>query len=236
MKSMTLIGGFVLMLMATTRATAAEEPMQSHQSIREAAEAFMARQVQLSHGMAPEASAGRLDSRLRLSACEEPLETFLPAGGRTLGNTIAGVRCPGTKPWSIYVPVQVSLYANVVVAAQPLPKGGILRAQDLKLVEKDLARLHSGYYMAISQVVGKQVKRAVNIGAPLTTAMLDNPLQIKRGQRVSLVASAAGLEVQMTGEALDNGAAGDRIQARNLSTNRVVEGVVLSATTIQVDR
>jgi flagella basal body P-ring formation protein FlgA len=61
-----------------------------------------------------------------------------------------------------------------------------------------------------------------------------DPRQIERGQRISLVAQTAGLEVRMKGEALEDGVAGERIQVRNVSTRRVIDGVVLSATTVRV--
>jgi flagella basal body P-ring formation protein FlgA len=38
----------------------------------------------------------------------------------------------------------------------------------------------------------------------------------------------------MSGEALDDGASGARIKVRNLSSKRVVNGTVLSATTVRV--
>ena len=38
----------------------------------------------------------------------------------------------------------------------------------------------------------------------------------------------------MTGEALADGASGERIRVRNLNTKRELEGIVESATTVQV--
>jgi len=215
-------------------ATVLAGPVQSITSIQQAAEQFILNEVTVSHDKQAVARAGHLDSRLRLSACDTPLETFLPDGGRTLGNTTVGVRCTGKTTWSLFVPVKVSIYETVVVAARPLSKGSVIGTQDLQLAKKDLAKLRAGYFTDTSEVLGKQVKRTVRHGAALTTPMVKNALQIKRGQRVSLVAGAGGIAVRMIGEALADGAAGDRIQVRNLSSKRVVEGTVLSPTTVQV--
>lgn len=215
-------------------AVLADDAVQSITSIQQAAEQFILSQVSASYGKQAAAEAGRLDSRLRLAACDAPLETYLPPGGRTLGNTTVGVRCTGKVTWSLFVPVKVSIYETVVVAARPLSKGRVIGTQDLQLAKKDLAKLRAGYFTDTSEVLGKQVKRTVRHGAALTAPMVKNALQIKRGQRVSLVAGAGGIAVRMIGEALADGAAGDRIQVRNLSSKRVVEGTVLSATTVQV--
>ena len=63
---------------------------------------------------------------------------------------------------------------------------------------------------------------------------MKEPLAVKRGQRVDLVALAGGLEVRMTGEAMSDGTPGQRIKVRNLRSKRVVDGIVKSSTTIQV--
>mgnify|MGYP000582633073 FL=1 len=83
-------------------------------------------------------------------------------------------------------------------------------------------------------MVGKKVKRSLPLGAVITRTMLREAIAIKRGQRISLVSGSGGLQVRMTGVAMADGAAGDRIEVRNLSSKRVIEGVVLSSADVQV--
>jgi flagella basal body P-ring formation protein FlgA len=222
--------------MATCLATTAlpAAPVQDHASIRKTAEQFITDLVRASYGQAPDVRTGSLDSRLRLSHCDEPLEAFQPPGGKTLGNITVGVRCSGSRSWSLYVPVRVSIYDKVVAAARPLTRGEVLEDGDVKLVERDLAQLQSGYFIDPAEVAGMEVTRTVALDAALTNYLVKEPLQVRRGQRVILVANSGGLEVRMTGEALDDGATGARIKVRNLSSKRVVDGTVISATTVQV--
>ena len=230
-------GNFLYPFMATLTVIASPvtaNAIQSHASIQATAETFMAETILSGQGRIPTVVAGNLDSRLRLQECDEPLQAFQPEGGRMLGNTTVGVRCQGTKRWTLYVPVKVSIHETVVVATRPLSKGTIVKDQDVKLIEKDLADIRSGYYMRLSQVIGKQVSRSVSMDTAVTPLMVKSPRQINRGQQVNLVVESHGLKVQMTGEALSDGASGERIQVRNLSTKKVVEGVVQSATTVLV--
>ena len=223
-----------LATLAVVASPVSANAIQSHDSIQAAAETFMAEMVLAGQGRIPTVVAGKLDSRLRLKECDEPLHAFQPEGGRLLGNTTVGVRCQGTQPWTLYVPIKISVHESIVVATRPLSKGMIVKNQDVKLLEKDLADIRSGYYMELSQVIGKQVSRTVSMDTAITPRMVKSPRQINRGQQVSLVVESHGLKVQMTGEALADGASGERIQVRNLSTKKVVEGIVISATAVRV--
>ena len=225
---------FVIACITGLAGSAHAGSIQSHTSIQQAAEGFLMEKVQMEYGKHAEVKAGHLDSRLRLAECDAPLETFQPAGGRTLGNTTVGVRCGGGKPWTLYVPVKASIFENVVAAARPLQKGKQLDLQDLKLVKSDISKLRSGYYSHIDDVLGKQLTRSITIGAAITMPTVKDPRQIKRGQSINLIAEAGGLRVQMKGKALTDGSTGERIQVRNLSTKRVIEGVVTSPTSVSV--
>lgn len=209
-------------------------PVQDHASIRHSAEEFITDVVTASYGQTPDVRAGKLDSRLRLSQCDEPLEAFQPSGGKSIGNITVGVRCSGSTSWSLYVPVKVSIYDRVVAAARPLSRGEVIGTGDVKMVERDLAQLQYGYFNDPAEVAGMEVTRTVAMDAALTNHLVKEPLQVKRGQRVILVANTGGLEVRMAGEALADGATGARIKVRNLSSRRVVDGTVVSATTVQV--
>ena len=220
------------LLMFTASATAGE--LQDHRSIQATAETFIAGVVHSSHGAEPTVTAGSLDSRLRLTRCDVPLEAFQPGGSRMLGNTTVGVRCTGSKSWTLYVPVSVSLFGDVVVAARPLPRNHLLTAADLKLARRDLAEIPCMQPGQVDELVGKQAGRNIALDTAISSPLVKEPLAVRRGQRVSLVAAAGGLEVRRTGEAMSDGTTGERIKVRNLRSKRVIDGIVKSATTIQV--
>jgi flagella basal body P-ring formation protein FlgA len=76
---------------------------------------------------------------------------------------------------------------------------------------------------------------AVTPGTPLTIDMLAADILIKRGQRVTLVASAGGIEVHAMGEAVADASATGRVRVLNLSSRRIVEGQAESADRVRVD-
>ena len=63
--------------------------------------------------------------------------------------------------------------------------------------------------------------------------LTDVPL-VTRGQQVTLEVGADTMNIRMAGEALDEAALGQRVRVRNLSSERVVEGVVRSAQVVEV--
>lgn len=176
-----------------------------------------------------------LDPRLRLPRCAAgALHTFLAPGSRAAGNTTVGLRCARPHLWTLYVPARVSLYRKVLVAAQPLPRGTRLNGSDVRLARRDVAQLGYGYFTAPRDAEGKLLRRLVPAGMAISPQMLQSPALVRRGQEVVLLAETAGLQVRMNGQALSGGAAGDHIKVRNLSSHRIVEGVIVSAGVVQV--
>ncbi len=209
--------------------------VQSIDGIREAARQFIAEHTKAVYQQPADIRVGKLDSRLRLSQCNLPLEVYLPSGSRDLGRLTVGVRCSDQKPWSLHVPVTVTIYQNVIVTAKSLPRGKILTMNDLKTAKYDKSKLPAGYIDEPADGVGFELKRQLSIGVPLTTAMIRKPRIIKRGQHVSIIATAGGMEVRMAGKALAHGAVGDRIRVLNLKSKKKVEGTVTSSGDIRVD-
>ena len=226
---------WLLLLLLAAASAGAEEALQSHAEIRSTAESLLAEQLETPPGARSEIHADRLAPRLRLAACDEPLEAFLPPSGRTVGNTTVGVRCNGEHPWTLYVPVRVEINAPVLVATRPLARGDHVGPDDIAPAERDLAGLRSGYFTDPRQVVGQVLKRPVPAQQALSPRMLQVSYLVEKGQRVILRVAGGHIQVHMAGTALADGALGDLIKVRNLSSERVVEGRVVDQGTVQVN-
>lgn len=211
----------------------AEAANESHDVIRAAVEQHVFAQVDDWAGRT-EVAVGRLDSRLRLARCDRALETYDSPNALSGGRGVVGVRCTGSSPWKLYVPVQISTFNRVVVSRRPLVRGKVLDAQDVTLSEKDTSGLHKAYYSAVDDVVGLSSKRAIDRGALLHSGLLKRAKLVKRGSRVEIVAQLGGLDVRMRGEALADGVRGDRIRVKNLSSGRVVTGTVTDSGLVHI--
>lgn len=208
---------------------------QSHDSIYKVAERFIHKQVKSQNEQQPDVKASGLDSRLKLEKCDKSLEAFLTKGSRELGRTTVGVKCNGSKPWSLHVPVTISIYKNVLVASRTLKKGDVLTKADLRLAKHDLGSLSHGFFESKKSGIGMMVKRRTQPGTVLTPSMIKKPQVIKRGQKVAILAQSGRMQVRMMGKALNNGAVGDRIGVMNIKTHQKLEGIVISIAEVRVD-
>jgi flagellar basal body P-ring formation protein FlgA len=213
--------------LAWAGAVHAHEP---HDIILQAAASFMTIEAQNAHGDGFEVSVspGRLDPRLRLRRCEDGLHAFLGPGSRMAGNTTVGLRCAGPVAWTLYVPVRISVHGQVLVLTRPLPRGTLIDESQVRLERHDVGSLSGGYLSDIEAARHMVLRRALPAGTVLTPQMVEPPRLVQRGQRVTLMAENPTVTVRVAGEALGDGALGDRVQVRNLTSRRVVEGTVLS--------
>lgn len=161
-------------------------------------------------------TVGALDPRTQLAACAH-MDAFLPPGSRLWGNSTVGVRCTAPSPWSIYVPVQVSIFGNYLITASPLRQGQEVTESDVSLQNGDLAALPSGTLTELSQALGKTLRNSVGAGQPVRSDMLQAPIIIRQGQTVRLIANGPGFAVTGDGTALNNAAEGQTVQVRTPS-------------------
>lgn len=235
-RSIESIPGLVALLsllLFAPPAGADDAASQSAASIQKAAHEFILTQARAYAGE-PRIEVSAPDPRLRLARCDLPLVAELPPGSRPVGATTVGVRCPGSTPWSIYVPVRVQIFANILVAARSLARGVPLAPTDVTVSHQDLAAVAGNALTDSSQAIGKRLRYPVAAGAALNAGLLDLPPLVKRGQAVTIVSAAQGLEVRAAGEALADGTSGETIRVRNLLTRKIIQGTVLEAGLVKV--
>lgn len=227
---------FMLLLPTPGSAAGNTREIQDHATIQEAARTYLQEVAQNHHGEEVQIRIvpGRLDPRLRLRACGEPLQASLPPGARLMGNTTVGVRCGGPAPWRLFVPMQVQVSGEVLVTTRAMPRDTVLSRDDMRLERRALNDLHSGYLVDPQRAQGMVLKRSLQAGTVLTPQLVEPRQLVHRGQKVTLMAQNPAISVRVRGEALGDGAYGERVRVRNLSSGRVVEGRVLSSGVVGV--
>ena len=223
-----------LLLLAWLGCSAAvgAETIQSLESIQEAVRTFLLDETASLQGDV-RVQPGRLDNRLRLDRCERPLEVYWPDGGRRVGSVSVGVRCYSPS-WTIFVRAAVEVHEAIWVSRRPLSRGTILGSDDLELSSQNITRLSAGYYGEKESLLGAMLTRSIVAGTVITPTMITLPAAVRRGERVTIQAGAGGIQVRMEGEALSDGAVGDLIRVRNLSSQQIIEAEVVAPGQVQV--
>jgi flagella basal body P-ring formation protein FlgA len=168
-------------------------------------------------------SFGQLDSRTQLSPCQA-FEPFLPAGSQLWGKSTVGVRCLGPSTWTIYVPVQVNVNGNYLIANRTMPVGHVLGAGDIVVRSGDLSSLPANVLTDQAQAIGKKVKNGFAAGQPLRTDQLIAPWAVQQGQNVKTVSNGPGFSVSSEGKALNNAVEGQLVQVRT-NSGQTVSGI-----------
>ncbi|VAW63981.1 Flagellar basal-body P-ring formation protein FlgA [hydrothermal vent metagenome] len=222
---------------STAFAKPAPQPpaIESHSHIIQTSRQFLDANIDASAYSRVEIKMGHLDPRLRLTKCEVPLTTSLAAGSRFAGKTTVHIRCSGAAPWTAFLSSHIRLYANVIKTAQPLTRGHILQKSDLIEGEENLGQLKYGFFTETQNLLGKQLTRRLPQNKIIKANYIKSPTLIKRGELVSIIAENSGYSVKMTGTAMMNGARGERIRVKNLSSKRIIEGIVKASGVVSIN-
>lgn len=170
-----------------------------------------------------EVEVGQIDSRITLPNCPR-LEPFMPSGSRLWGKTSVGVRCEGQFAWTIYVPAEVKVMADVLHVARPVAREQTIGFDDVSLQTVNLAQTPEGVLTDYAQAVGKLAAMNLTAGQVIRANMLRAPYIILRGQNVKLTVVGRGFSVSSEGQALSDASEGQVVQVRN-TAGRVISGL-----------
>ncbi len=129
----------------------------------------------------------------------------------------------------------ISINLPVVVADTDIERGQLLAGADVRLSEIDLTEKHINDPMVdINDAIGYEAKQSIRKGDPVLQRQLDLPLLVERGKDVTAIISSAGMQVTLTGQALDNGRMGDSVRVKNRDTGKIFTGEVIGQRMVKV--
>jgi flagella basal body P-ring formation protein FlgA len=122
---------------------------------------------------------------------------------------------------------------GVVIAKTSLPKGTVIRDEDIEL--KIGSNQNNGqYFNKLDDVIGRRAQRAINAKQMIKPQYLTSVWMIEKDQSVILVNKLERIQVEALGTALENGNFGDRIRVINNKSGQKLLGIVESEKKIQI--
>lgn len=128
----------------------------------------------------------------------------------------------------------IDRFEYAICAARFLPKGTILDESHLQEKLMNISKAPSNIVKNYNKVMNKSLRRSLRPGEYLRANMLENPVIIKRGEMIKLIAKSGLLTVVAYGTAQNDGALGEQIKVENSNTNRTVVGRVVDASSVEV--
>lgn len=124
------------------------------------------------------------------------------------------------KETRIAFQARVSAFLEVVVAKRQLAASASITADDVETarVAADAGR---EYFTAAMDVVGQHAARPLAKGTPIEPACLKAVTLVKQRDVVLVTVEGPGFGIEFYAEAQENGALGDAIRAKNLTSDRM---------------
>jgi flagella basal body P-ring formation protein FlgA len=221
----------VILLLLARLAEAAAQPvaLQSHAEILATITTFVQAQTLKLPGRVA-IKVDEIDRRIVRPSCPA-LEAYLPPGSQLLGNSMVGVRCPGKKGWSLFVPVHVKVSVDMLITNKPLAQGHVLLADDISTQNGELSQ--TGILLDPAQAIGKVLKSGVGAGQLLKLDMLRPPFTVTQGQTVQLQVEGSGFNILSEGQALNNAGEGQPVKVKT-ATGRVLNGTARAAGIVEI--
>ncbi len=124
---------------------------------------------------------------------------------------------------------------EVLILKNSKLKGDRIEKSDL-ILSKKKAILSNGTFSDFESVLGKRLIKSLQKGATLRTNHLKPDWLVHKNQKIIIEHKIGEIYVKMEAIALSNGAKGDRILAKNISSKKIVEGFVEDTRKISIFR
>lgn len=125
---------------------------------------------------------------------------------------------------------------DMPVLTRALKTGEIVTDDDVMFVRMAASRVPRGSVADAGKLVGFSAKRQLRAGIPLRETDVQKPLVIRKGDAVTMVFRAPGIELTSRGRAMTDGGVGDTVAVVNAQSLKQIDAVVLGAGTVNVSR
>ena len=166
----------------------------------------------------------KIDDRINIPDC--PTGFQYNASQEALSQSYISVRvsCQNNE-WYLFTSGQVTRTKEIVVTQGAVSPGTVLTSSNLTLAKVDVRRLRHTAFTDLEALIGARMKRRVTNGQAIQSNML---CFVCKGDRITITAEVAGMEVKTAGIAQQDGVVGDHIKVLNASSRKAVIARVAS--------
>jgi len=133
-----------------------------------------------------------------------------------------------------HVAVHLRWWAKAVVANTDLPARTLLNPASLARKRVNIAGHAGRWWRNAAALTGARLTRPLSAGQPVLGSYVRRSQLLRRGDRVTMVASIGGLQVRAVGKVMQAAGAGDRVLVQNILSRKVLQAIVLDATTVRI--
>jgi flagellar basal body P-ring formation protein FlgA len=140
--------------------------------------------------------------------------------------------CTDLPGWRLEYIVRGAIEADVVVAAETIAAGQPIELKQLERARRDTSGT-AGSLSDMDAVAGKSSQRPLHRGQLIDKRWLVEPVLVKRGATVNIIAHNVGVEVQVPAEAMEEGRRNDIVRVRNTLNGQIIRVRVTGGNTVE---
>jgi len=182
------------------------------------------------------------DERIEIIGKSLP-DIILPEGSITIEgeprllyqNAIVDVRIlvDGVEKRRIRPLFKVRRFKDVFVAARLIKPKDVITEDMIRKEEREITNI-SGYITEREKIVGNSAGRMIQEGNMILLNNIKELPLINFGDIVSLIKNGNGFSIKARAMAVSTGYKGKKISVRNLSSNKIIEGIVIDRGVVEV--
>ena len=166
----------------------------------------------------------KIDDRINIPDCPTGFQYNASQEALSLSYISVRVSCQNNE-WYLFTSGQVTRTKEIVVTQGAVSPGTVLTSSNLTLAKVDVRRLRHTAFTDLEALIGARMKRRVTNGQAIQSNML---CFVCKGDRITITAEVAGMEVKTAGIAQQDGVVGDNIKVLNASSRKAVIARVAS--------
>lgn len=135
----------------------------------------------------------------------------------------------------ILVQADVRAYGQVIMSRRSFQKNHVIEEEDIYLAKMDTRRMPRNALRDPEKIMGKSFKRSINANLPIEEDMIEMYEMVERGRRVILLMNHEGMTIRADGKTKEKGYVGKTVRAINVSSKKVVSGVLIDENTVKIE-
>lgn len=145
------------------------------------------------------------------------------------------IKVDGVAKEKVKMRGDLELYGDVVLLSRRLGRRESLSTEDLTVVRRNITMFSHELVTTPAEAIGQRLKTSLGAGTILLKKYLEQQPLVKRGDLVTITASTESVHITTKGEARSQGAEGDIIQVKNLSSRQMITARIIGQGQVQVD-
>lgn len=171
--------------------------------------------------------------RLQLPKCQEALVLEDKAPEKLYGRMTLRLICP-TPEWKVYVTATVEGDVPVVMTTKAILKQAVIHKDDVKLELIPYQKTKTGALIDIESAINMRAKRGIAPNSILTVRQLQPPYLVFEDNNVTIITYIGKIKVESVGKALKDGIKNQQIPVENLTSKKIIKGIVIAPNTVVV--